>query len=312
MLIRHYQPGDEEAQARIFNTAAGSLPRFKPATAEEIARRYQATDPNPATKFYATVNGEVVGYAVINPNGRISYPWCLPEARIMREPLLRAVLAAVNQRGDTEAWAAYRADWTPVLDFFRRHGFTQTREMINYIAELRRLPHAPLPAGQVVTPVERSELPQVIALGAGVLPDDPEALERFYWDNPHFGAESVFALKQADDGQFLGTALAIGNAGFADPTKLDAAMPCFRLGALGTERERHKRVNGMFSSVFKTEEAAEALLTEAVRRFEQAGLTHIAAQAPSDAKKLCAFHDRFFERQGSFPILSRRLHASES
>ena len=31
MLIRTYQPGDEQAQARIYNAAAGSLPAFKPA-----------------------------------------------------------------------------------------------------------------------------------------------------------------------------------------------------------------------------------------------------------------------------------------
>ena len=39
MQIRSYQPGDELAQARIYNVAAGSLPGFKPAKPEEIARR---------------------------------------------------------------------------------------------------------------------------------------------------------------------------------------------------------------------------------------------------------------------------------
>ena len=44
MQLRSYQPGDELAQARIFNTAASSLPGFKPAKPEEITRRIQAGD----------------------------------------------------------------------------------------------------------------------------------------------------------------------------------------------------------------------------------------------------------------------------
>ena len=47
MQIRSYQPGDELAQARIYNTAAGSLPGFKPAKPEEITRRFHAGDPIP-------------------------------------------------------------------------------------------------------------------------------------------------------------------------------------------------------------------------------------------------------------------------
>ncbi len=93
---------------------------------------------------------------------------------------------------------------------------------------------------------------------------------------------------------------------FADPTKIDAAMPCFRLGAFGTERERHKRVNGLFSCVFADESEADSLLTAALSL--AAGpmrLTHLAAQAPSDAVALCAWYDRTFQRQGAFPIMAR-------
>ena len=39
MPIRVYRDGDEHAQARVFNVAAGSLPGFKPSKAEEIVRR---------------------------------------------------------------------------------------------------------------------------------------------------------------------------------------------------------------------------------------------------------------------------------
>lgn len=307
MPIRHYLPGDEEVQARIFNLAAGPLPKFKAANVDEIRRRYQTSDPDPTSKFYAVEGSDVVGYAVLNPNGRISYPWCLPEATSQREPLLESVLAELKRRSIREAWVAYRADWLPVLQFFKEHGFAEKRQMINYVAELDRLPQTPIPDGWHVEPLTADALPGLVALGAGILPDDePEPLRRFFWDNPFFGPDSLLALKDPK-GRMVAAALLIGNGGFADPTKLDSNMPCFRLGVLGTERERHKRVNGMFSCVFETETAGEVLLAEAARRLRQAGLAHMAAQAASDTPGLCDFYDRNFERQGAFPILSRTL-----
>ena len=309
MIIRHYRPGDEEAQARIYNAAAGALPAFKPASADEIARRYAGSDADPTAKFYAERQGVVAGYAVFNPNGRISYPWCLPDAQELRLPLLEAVLAGLSARGAAEAWAAYRADWGVVRAFLTERGFAVKREMINFIAPLSALPRDPAPADQVIRRLERQEVTALPALGPEIFPGDaaPEPLARFYWDNPYFGPESLLALRRAEDGAFLATTLAIANASYADPTKVDPAMPCFRLGALGTERERHKRINGMFSVVFRDEADARTLLAEAVRRFEQAGLTHVAAQAPSDAPRLVAFYDRYFERQATFPIYARPI-----
>src|SRR5438105_2386744 len=76
MQIRNFEPGDEAAQVGIYNEAAGSLPRFKPATLDEVRRRSKATDFDPGTRFYAVDGGQVVGYAVFQANGRVSYPWC--------------------------------------------------------------------------------------------------------------------------------------------------------------------------------------------------------------------------------------------
>ena len=73
MPIRSYQQGDELAQVRIYNQAAGSLPGFKPGTPEEVARRY-AADPDAGSRYYAVEDRGIVGYAVFGSNGRISYP----------------------------------------------------------------------------------------------------------------------------------------------------------------------------------------------------------------------------------------------
>jgi hypothetical protein len=311
MAIRMYLPGDEQAQAEIYNAVAGSLPGFKPSTAAEIARRYQGADPDPESRYFAVENGQVVGYAVFAPNGRISSPWCLPGAEAYREPLLGTVLAEMRKRGIAEAWAAYRGNWFPVLDFLREHGFIEKRTMINYVAVMSRLSApASLPSNRLIEPFKPEDLPQLIALEPGLFADvDGRDLERFYWSNPFYGfPKSLFALKDRERGKLVGAFLLVISDGFADPTKIDPAMPCFRLGAFGTERERHKRVTGLFSCVFADQAEGDVLLSSAlVSLATPSPLTHIAAQAPSDAGSLCGWYDRFFERQGSFPILSRRL-----
>ena len=311
MTIRSYQTGDEHAQARIYNTAAGVLPSFKPSNPEEIARRYKPGDPNSTTGYYAIENSDVVGYAAFGSNGRVSYPWCLPGAESHQEPLLETVLAAMQVRGLSEAWAAYRSDWVSVLDFLRTHGFHDKRMTINYVVEVSRLPASDrLPSNRLIEPLKQDDLPRLIALGSGLFAGvNGKELEQFYWSNSFYRfPENLFALKDAESHQILGVFLLVVDNRFADPSKIDAAMPCFRLGAFGAERERHKRVTGLFSCVFTDPDDGQVMLSAAMGSLaNNSQLTHIAAQAPSDAVALCGWYDCFFERQGSFPILSRRL-----
>jgi hypothetical protein len=310
MPIRSYQPGDEHAQAQIYNAVAGSLPAFKPSTADEITRRYRPGDPDSETRYYAVHNGEIVGYAAFSANGRISYPWCLLGAEFQREPLLETVLEEMRQRSLPDAWAAYRRDWSGVLGFLREHEFTEKHNMINYVAERSRLSApAPLPSNRLVAPLVPEDLPELITLDHSLFGDTSvQELERFYWHNPFYQFPRTFyALKDADTGRLVGVYLLVVSDRFADPTKIDAAMPCFRLGAFGTERERHKRVNGVFSCLFADEADADLLASHAGAQAAQFGLTHVAAQVASDAASLCAWYDRYFVRQTSFPILSRPL-----
>jgi hypothetical protein len=311
MLIRTYQPGDEHAQARIFNSVAGSLPAFKPASPDEIARRYQEDDSDPETRFYAVVDDEVVGYAMFCANGRVSYPWCLPGAEMVRELLVDAVLGEMGRRHLPEAWAAYRSDWSAVLDFFEAHAFHEKRQMINYLAEVSWMPdRQELPDDRIIEPLGRADVAQLVALAPRLFASmEPHSLEAFFWENPHYDfSESLFALIERPTGKVLGASLLVTSDRFADPSKIDAAMPCFRLGAFGTERERHKRVNGLFSCAFLDEAEGELLLAAPDWiGAREAGLNHVAAQAPSDSPALCAFYDSHFHRQGAFPILARQL-----
>jgi hypothetical protein len=312
MPIRWYEPGDEHRQASIYNAAAGSLPGFKPAKAEEISRRYQAADPDPRSRFYAVENGEVVGYAVFGENARISYPWCLPEAQAWSKPLLEAALAEMEKRKLSEAWAAYRADWSSVLRFLEGQGFVEKRAMINYVGELSALPRREdLPTNRRVERFRRGDLPKLLALAPRLFCDsDVQAIERFFWNHELYRFDdSLVALKDQKNGELLGVSVLVIDDRFAEPTKIDAAMPCFRLGAFGTECQRHKRVNGLFSCIFADEAEGELMmmLDSVWSRARESGLTHIAAQAPSDVPSICALYDRHLRRQATFPILARHV-----
>jgi hypothetical protein len=311
MKIRSYQPGDELAQVRIYNVAASSLPGFKPAKPEEITRRLHAGDADPQSMFYATEDSEVVGYAVFGQSGRVSFPWSLPGAEMVQGPLLETVVAEMRRRGLTEAWATYRADWSPMLDFLHRHNFTQIRSMINYVAETSRLPAIDrLPPTRLLSKLERAAVPSLAALmpvSFGKL--DVPALGQFFWENPFYSfPDHLLALKDADSGEVRAISLMVFDDRFADPTKIDSSMPCFRLGAFGTEGQRHKRVNGLYSCVFVDEQDGDLLFAASLAEIPaKSSLNHLAAQAPSDAPALCAWYDRHFDRQSSFPILSRPL-----
>src|SRR5690348_15345284 len=99
MTIRTFAAGDDAAQVSIYNEAAGSLPKFKPATLDEIRRRCRAADFDPTTRLFALADGRPVGYATFLANGRVSYPWCRKGHEARAEPLFEAVLAAMKQRG---------------------------------------------------------------------------------------------------------------------------------------------------------------------------------------------------------------------
>src|SRR5262245_36643728 len=107
MRIRQFQPGDEAQQVAIYNAAAADLPKLKPATVVEVQRRTRARDFDPGMRFFGEEDGQVVGYATFNANGRVSHPWCLKGFEHLAEPLFQQLLGAMRQRGMKHAFAAY-------------------------------------------------------------------------------------------------------------------------------------------------------------------------------------------------------------
>jgi hypothetical protein len=312
MTIRTYQPGDDAALVGIYNEAAAGLPKFKPATLDEMRRRSRGPDFDPALRFFALADGRPVGYATAHANGRVSFPWCRAGHEALAEPLFQAALDALRSRRVRRAFAAYRADWPAQAEFFQAHGFQRAREMVNFATTLIDLPTAAVRSGSAVTPLKPEEVPAVYALGPQVVRcRDAAELTEYLFHNPLFPASAVFAIRSRTTRAPLAVGVLVEDASYANPLQLDSGMPCFRLGAFATEGLQVKRVNGLFSFLAAPgNEVAPMgldLLNHAVRRAERSGVETLAAQVPSDAAHLLRFYQQHFRRQGSFPVFERTL-----
>jgi hypothetical protein len=312
MTIRTFQAGDDIAQVSIYNEAAGALPRFKPATLDEVRRRLRGPDFDPTARFYALANGRPVGYATFSAAGRVGFPWCRKGHEAMAAPLLDAVLDGMRQRGLKSAFAAYRADWPSVRAFFEAYGFTLSREMVNFVMDIVEMPTPSARYSSAITPLTPADLPAVARLGGGVLrTTNPAALEEHFFRHNHFPPSSLFALRSKSDDQPVAVGIMVESPAFAHPAQVDPAMPCFRLGAFGTEGLTHKRINGLFSLLAADTKDMPALgldlLGYATNRLQDTDVETIAAQVSSDAPHLMRFYKSLFRRQGSFPLFERLL-----
>jgi hypothetical protein len=312
MTIRTFQAGDDVAQVSIYNEAGADLPKFKPATVDEVRRRCLAPDFDPATRFYALANGRPVGYVTYQRNGRVAFPWCRKGQEALAGPLLEHALAAMRQRGLRRAFAAYRGDWPAQRDFFVARGFKQTREMINYVLDLVDMPTPAARLGSGIGPLRPADVPAVMQLCPGVLRvRDAAELEAHLFRNPYFTPESLFAVRSKADDHPVAVGLLVANPAYADPKQVDAGMPCFRLGAFGTEGMTTKRLNGMFSLLAANNKdftpSGLDLLSWATTRLADTDVETFAAQVPSDAEHLARFYKSLFRRQGAFPVYERAL-----
>ncbi len=309
MTIRSYQPGDEAAQVAVYNAAAGALPKFKPANTQEVLRRVRARGFDPQSRLYAEDNGQVVGYAAFQDNGRVSYPWCLPGHERLAGPLFHAALDGLRRKGVRRAFAAYRADWPAVLDFFKGQGFVQAREMVNFVVDLMELPTPSVRPSSSVTPVRKEDMPAILELAPNALRvNTPDALEQWLLHNPYFPPESLFALRSRDGQTLQAVGILVQDPAYARPDQIDSQMPCFRLGAFGTETMTTKRVHGLFSFLARDNPSVMPLgldlIGQAAARVRDADdLSTLAAQVGSDVPHLLHFYTRNFRRQGSFPVL---------
>ncbi|MBM4072149.1 MAG: hypothetical protein FJ271_24965 [Planctomycetes bacterium] len=313
MRIRTFQPGDEALQASIYNRAAAALPRFKPATTQEVQRRSRARDFDPAAHFFVEQMGETVGYAHFLPNGRVSRAWTLPGHEALAGPLFAHLLSAMKERGFRKVFAAYRGDWLEVHDFLLGHGFGKARDIVNYAIDLVDMPTPPARPSSGITPLRPDDLPALFTLVPGLVQLASVAdWEKHLFHNPQIPADAAFVLRSHDGNTPLAVGILVTDPNYASPGNVDANMPCYRLGAFGNELMSVKRINGLFSFLAANDAKLSPLGLDlmghaAYRLRETDDVESLAAQAPSDADGLTWFYQRNFRRQGSFPVFERQL-----
>ncbi len=312
MTIRNFQPGDEVAQVDIYNEATAALPKFKPAALDEVRRRCLAPDFDPASRFFAIEKEQPVGYATFHANGRVNYPWCRKGFANLAEPLLETVLQAMRKRGMKKAFAAYRGDWTAQREFFLQHGFQPTREMVNFWLDPADLPTPAARRAFPITPAQPRDAAAIFQLAPQTFRiNGPAELEQHLFRNAYFSPDAVFVARAKSDSAVLAAGVLVSAPGYADPMQVDAGMPCFRLGAFGTERMQTKRINGLFSFVAKEgndlSPLALDLVAHAASRLHSNEVPTFAAQVPSDVPHLLRFYQNYFRPQGSFPVYERPL-----
>jgi hypothetical protein len=131
--------------------------------------------------------------------------------------------------------------------------------------------------------------------------------------NAYFGSDSVFALRSRTDGSPIGVAVLIAEPSFANPKAVDANMPCYRLGAFGSENMQVKRINGLFSFVARADANVHSVGMElmgqaAYRLRENDDLECLAGQVATDAPTLLPFYQRNFRLQGKFPVFEKEVN----
>jgi hypothetical protein len=311
--ISPFQPGCEFDQLAVYNTAAAALPKFKPTTLVELQRRISARDFDPNTRFFAYENGQVTGYCSYQKNGRVGYPWTMPGSEAVAEPLFAHTLEAMKSRGIKKVFTAYRKDWPNITGFFEKHGFALAREIINFTPEQENMPTSSSRLGSTVTQATPDDAAAIHALDPSVFRvSSVEALKDALWYNPYIAPECIFVMRNKSDGVAMAAGIFVRDPLYAEPKAVDPDMPCFRLGAFGTEGMTTKRIRGLFSFVTKPEKnitlVGMDMLGYSMNLLkDDDDITRYAAQVASDAPALLSFYQRIFERQGSFPVYERQL-----
>jgi hypothetical protein len=312
MIIRTFKPGDESAQVGIYNEAAAELPKFKPATLDEIRRRCLSPEFDPAGRLFGVAGDRPVAYLNVHASGRVGYPWCRKGSEAFAERLLEHGLELLRRRGLPCAWTAYRSEWGAQRDFFQTHGFRPVREIINYVMDMVEMPTPAAKVGIAISPLTLDDLPTLLSMTPNVLRAHTEVeLREHLLHNPWFPPDSVFALRNRSDNLPRAVAVLINNSTYAHPKQVDSGMPCFRLGSFGSEGLPAKRINGLFSLLVAEGRDVGPLgldlLGHASVLLQETDLECFGAQVASDMPHLARFYKQYFRRQGSFPIFERAL-----
>jgi hypothetical protein len=310
MLIRNCLPADAEHEAAVYNVAASRLPGFRPVTQDLVRRAASSRTADHSTRLCAENDGRLVGYITFEPTGRVNYPWCLPGHEMMAHQLFGTALRTLADRRVTRVFAACRADWADQVEFFEDHGLTKARDVVNFTQSIADLPTMFQRPDLNITVANPGDMPAIEAMVPGFLRLHGTELADYLLRNPALPADAVYVLRRKD-GTVQGVGIMVDDASYTSVDGLDPRVPNFWSGAFGAEGLPGKRVNGLFSFLTAPEKEAvligQDLLWYGTSRMETSTFEFLAAQAPSDLPHLLRFYERYFDKQGCFPVFEREI-----
>jgi len=166
--------------------------------------------------------------------------------------------------------------------------------------------------GSSVTQATEADIAGIYALDPTVFRvANAEALKAALWNNPWFGPESLFVMRNRD-GTPAGGRHLHQERRLRRPARRRFLHAVLSPGRFGTEGMTTKRIKGLFSfvtsrdrNIFTTGMDLLSYASHLLRDDDDIGC--YAAQVASDATALHSFYQRNFERQGSFPVYERDL-----
>ncbi len=314
MNIRQFHPGDEAEQLRIYNTAAAGQIKFKPAAIVDLQRRTQAKDfdpANPRIRRRERRRRRLLHLASQRPCRLSVVPAGL---RIGSGPSIRPHAAGDEAARHPPGLHCIPQGLADHHRFFSNKTVSSwPARVINYLLPFENMPTPSARVSNTITAATVEDAAGIFALDPSVFRvGSADALRDALWNNPYFTPASLFVMRQRGDGSPLAAGIFITKADYADPRAVDTSMPCFRLGAFGTEGMTTKRIKGLFSFVTKPDRSVFSvgmdLLSYASNMLtDDDEIGCYAAQAASDAMALNAFYKQTFERQGSFWVFEKDL-----
>jgi len=315
MTIRTFDAGDEATQVSIYNEAAADLPRYKPATLDEVRRRWRAPDFDRTARFSPSPAIGPVAYAGFQANAASAYPWCRKGHEALAEPLFAHVLAEMKKRGLARAFAAYRgrladgcaSSFCATISRGARDGQLHARTSWRCRRPRRRAQQHHLAVDSRRHP--RRARPRRRCASAQTIPPTSRPNCSATPITPRARCSPCGAGPMARRWR-LGVLIA--NSAYANPKQVDAAMPCFRPRCVRTEGMSTKRINGVFSFPGRRHARRDAVCAG------PDGLRHVSVarnhgrdvprrRCRPTVPHLVRFYKQHFRRQGSFPIFERAL-----
>ncbi len=311
--IRSFTTGDDAARVGIFNEAAAGLPKFKPATLDEIRRRTHGRDFDPADAVLRRGQRAAAGIRYVSDQ----------RARFASPGAARAANASPNRcssasSGDEDSWSqAHLRRLSRRLD----GQTTSSWPMASATRTTWSTSYWTWPTCRRLRP---ATAPGISAADARMTYPPWLPLCRTRWALPiwrpwnatscttrTFHPMPPSSLRGKTEGQLAAAGILIVNPAYADPTQVDCGHAVFP--ARGVRHRRNDDEAHQWPVQFpdagrpRCQPARPRPARLCLADAGDTDVSTVAAQVSSAVPHLLRFYERYFRKQGSFPIFEREL-----